>query len=116
MIMRRFDRFAFLDSKRAVEISVRHQRTRLISSCPLHGNNSSIRLPGRYCYPPAYDREASTSERFTTSRHERTTWDLLNLVGQRGKYVIELDEVQELALISAHLVKVLANIFNIYKH
>jgi len=44
-----------------------------------------------------------------------TTWDLLNLVGrQSGKCVIELDEVQELAVISGHLIKVLANIFNTY--
>ena len=42
-----------------------------------------------------------------------TTWDLLNLVGQQsGKCVIELDEVQELAVVSGHLQRVLANIFN----
>lgn len=44
-----------------------------------------------------------------------TTWDLLNLVGQQsGKCVIELDEVQELAVVSGHLSKLLGNIFNTY--
>jgi AAA+ ATPase superfamily predicted ATPase len=45
----------------------------------------------------------------------RTMWDLLNIIGrQKGNHVIELDEVQELAVISGHLLKMLANIFNTY--
>lgn len=45
----------------------------------------------------------------------RTMWDLLSIIGrQKGNYVIELDEVQELAVISGHLLKMLANIFNTY--
>ncbi len=45
----------------------------------------------------------------------RTMWDLLSMIGkQKGNYVIELDEVQELAVISGHLLKMLANIFNTY--
>jgi len=45
----------------------------------------------------------------------RTMWDLLSIMGrQKGSYVIELDEVQELAVISGHLLKMLANIFNTY--
>jgi len=44
-----------------------------------------------------------------------TTWDLLATIGrQGGNCVIELDEVQELAVISGHLLKLLANIFNTY--
>lgn len=44
-----------------------------------------------------------------------TTWDLLATIGRRGgDCVIELDEVQELAVISGHLLKLLANIFNTY--
>jgi AAA+ ATPase superfamily predicted ATPase len=44
-----------------------------------------------------------------------TTWDLLAAIGkQAGDCVIELDEVQELAAISGHLLKLLANIFNTY--
>jgi AAA+ ATPase superfamily predicted ATPase len=44
-----------------------------------------------------------------------TTWDLLAAIGrQDGDCVIELDEVQELAVISGHLLKLLANIFNTY--
>ncbi|MDG6934561.1 MAG: ATP-binding protein [Nitrososphaerota archaeon] len=47
----------------------------------------------------------------------RTMWDLLNMIGkQKGNYVIELDEVQELAVISGHLLKMLANIFNTYSN
>lgn len=43
-----------------------------------------------------------------------TTWDLLAAIGkQAGDCVIELDEVQELAATSGHLLKLLANIFNI---
>lgn len=45
----------------------------------------------------------------------RTMWDLLSIIGrQKGNHVIELDEVQELAAISGHLLKMLANIFNTY--
>ena len=45
----------------------------------------------------------------------RTMWDLLGIMGrQKGNYVIEWDEVQELATISGHLLKMLANIFNTY--
>jgi len=44
-----------------------------------------------------------------------TMWDLLAVIGrQGGDCVIELDEVQELAVISGHLLKLLANIFNMY--
>lgn len=44
-----------------------------------------------------------------------TLWDLLGAIGsQAGNYVIELDEVQELAAISGRLLKLLANIFNTY--
>lgn len=44
-----------------------------------------------------------------------TTWDLLATVGREaGDCVIELDEVQELAVISGHLLKLLANVFNTY--
>jgi len=44
-----------------------------------------------------------------------TMWDLLAVIGrQGGDCVIELDEVQELAVISGHLLKLLANIFNTY--
>lgn len=42
-----------------------------------------------------------------------TTFDLLATIGRQAvDCVIELDEVQELAVISAHLLKLLANIFN----
>jgi len=42
-----------------------------------------------------------------------TLWDLLDAIGrQKEDYVIELDEVQELAAISGRLLKVLANLFN----
>jgi len=45
----------------------------------------------------------------------RTTWDLLSVIGREaGDCVIELDEVQELAVISGNLLKLLANIFNTY--
>lgn len=44
-----------------------------------------------------------------------TIWDLLATIGkQAGECVIELDEVQELSVISGHLLKLLANIFNTY--
>jgi AAA+ ATPase superfamily predicted ATPase len=44
-----------------------------------------------------------------------TMWDLLAAIGkQAGHCVIELDEVQELSIISGHLLKLLANIFNTY--
>lgn len=44
-----------------------------------------------------------------------TTWDLLTTIGREGgDCVIELDEVQELAVISGHLLKLLANVFNTY--
>jgi AAA+ ATPase superfamily predicted ATPase len=47
----------------------------------------------------------------------RTTWDLLDLVGRHSDgCVIELDEVQELSVISGHLLKILANIFNTYSN
>lgn len=46
-----------------------------------------------------------------------TTWDLLNVIGREAEdYVIELDEIQELAVISGHLLKILANIFNTYSN
>lgn len=50
------------------------------------------------------------------SRRPMTTmWDLLTAIGkQAGDCVIELDEVQELSVISGHLLKLLANIFNTY--
>jgi len=50
------------------------------------------------------------------SRKPMTTmWDLLAAIGkQAGDSVIELDEVQELSVISGHLLKLLANIFNTY--
>jgi AAA+ ATPase superfamily predicted ATPase len=42
-----------------------------------------------------------------------TIWDLLAAMGQQAdQCVIELDEVQELSVISGHLLKLLANIFN----
>jgi len=45
----------------------------------------------------------------------RTMWDLLGVVGRlKGDHVIELDEVQELAVISGQLLKMLGNIFNSY--
>jgi AAA+ ATPase superfamily predicted ATPase len=44
-----------------------------------------------------------------------TMWDLLGAIGkQAGDCVIELDEVHELSVISGHLLKLLANIFNTY--
>jgi hypothetical protein len=44
-----------------------------------------------------------------------TIWDLLAAMGQQAdQCVIELDEVQELSVISGHLLKLLANIFNTY--
>lgn len=44
-----------------------------------------------------------------------TMWDLLATIGrQGGNCVIELDEVQELSVISGHLLKLLANVFNTY--
>jgi AAA+ ATPase superfamily predicted ATPase len=48
------------------------------------------------------------------SRKPMTTmWDLLAAIGkQAGNCVVELDEVQELSVISGHLLKLLANIFN----
>ena len=43
----------------------------------------------------------------------KTMWDLLNVIGGlKGDHVIELDEVQELAVISGQLNKMLGNIFN----
>ena len=43
----------------------------------------------------------------------KTMWDLLNVIGRlKGNHVIELDEVQELAVISGQLNKMLGNIFN----
>jgi hypothetical protein len=46
-----------------------------------------------------------------------TTWDILGVIGSEGgECVIELDEVQELAAISGHLLKLLANIFNTYSN
>lgn len=46
-----------------------------------------------------------------------TMWDLLATIGkQAGQCVIELDEVQELSVISGHLLKLLANIFNTYRN
>jgi len=46
-----------------------------------------------------------------------TTWDLLTAIGhQAGNCVIEMDEVQELAVISGHLLKLLANVFNSYSN
>ena len=52
------------------------------------------------------------------SRKPMTTmWDLLAAIGkQAGNCVIELDEVQELSVISGHLLKLLANIFNTYQN
>ena len=45
----------------------------------------------------------------------RTTWDLLATIGRQVEdCVIELDEVQELSVISGNLLKLLANIFNSY--
>jgi len=45
----------------------------------------------------------------------KTMWDLLAAIGkQTENCVIELDEVQELLVISGHLLKLLANIFNTY--
>lgn len=44
-----------------------------------------------------------------------TMWDLLAAVGREGgNCVIELDEVQELSVISGHLLKLLANVFTTY--
>jgi AAA+ ATPase superfamily predicted ATPase len=44
-----------------------------------------------------------------------TMWDLLATIGKQNENcVIELDEVQELSVISGHLLKLLANIFNTY--
>ncbi len=44
-----------------------------------------------------------------------TTWDLLTAIGREaGNCVIELDEVQELTVISGHLLKLLANVFSMY--
>jgi len=52
-----------------------------------------------------------------SKRPMTTTWDLLAAVGREGgNCVIELDEVQELAVISGHLLKLLANIFNTYRN
>ncbi|MEM2975877.1 MAG: ATP-binding protein, partial [Candidatus Bathyarchaeia archaeon] len=50
------------------------------------------------------------------SRKPMTTmWELLAAIGkQGGDCAIELDEVQELSVISGHLLKLLANIFNTY--
>ncbi|MCX8153692.1 MAG: ATP-binding protein, partial [Candidatus Bathyarchaeota archaeon] len=50
------------------------------------------------------------------SRKPMTTmWELLAAIGkQAGDCAIELDEVQELSVISGHLLKLLANIFNTY--
>ncbi|MEM3068915.1 MAG: ATP-binding protein [Nitrososphaerales archaeon] len=46
-----------------------------------------------------------------------TVWDLLTAIGREaGDYVVELDEIQELAVISGHLLKILANIFNTYSN
>jgi AAA+ ATPase superfamily predicted ATPase len=48
-----------------------------------------------------------------SKRPMTTMWDLLTAIGkQAGDCVIELDEVQELSVISGHLLKLLANIFN----
>jgi AAA+ ATPase superfamily predicted ATPase len=44
-----------------------------------------------------------------------TMWDLLATIGkQTQNCIIELDEVQELSVISGHLLKLLANTFNTY--
>ena len=52
-----------------------------------------------------------------SKRPMTTTWDLLAAVGREGgNCVIELDEVQELAVISGHLLKLLANFFNTYRN
>jgi AAA+ ATPase superfamily predicted ATPase len=46
-----------------------------------------------------------------------TAWDLLNALGrQKEHYVIELDEVQELAAISGRLLRILANLFNTHSN
>mgnify|MGYP005847700727 CR=1 FL=1 len=46
-----------------------------------------------------------------------TVWDLLNALGrQKEHYVIELDEVQELAAISGRLLRILANLFNTHSN
>jgi AAA+ ATPase superfamily predicted ATPase len=52
----------------------------------------------------------------SVSRKPMTTiWDLLAAMGQQtDQCVTELDEVQELSVISGHLLKLLANIFNTY--
>ena len=45
----------------------------------------------------------------------RTAWDLFSVIGREaGECAIELDEVQELAVISGNLLKLLANVFNTY--
>jgi AAA+ ATPase superfamily predicted ATPase len=52
-----------------------------------------------------------------SKRPMATMWDLLATIGkQAGECVIELDEVQELSVISGHLLKLLANIFNTYRN
>ncbi len=46
-----------------------------------------------------------------------TLWDLLDALGrQKEQYVIELDEVQELAPISGRLLRILANLFNTHSN
>jgi AAA+ ATPase superfamily predicted ATPase len=46
-----------------------------------------------------------------------TAWDLLDALGrQKEHYVIELDEVQELAAISGRLLRILANLFNTHSN
>ena len=54
----------------------------------------------------------------TLSKKPMTTlWDLLDALGkQKAHYVIELDEVQELASISGRILRILANLFNTHSN
>lgn len=50
-------------------------------------------------------------------RPMRTAWDVFDALGREGgRYVVELDEVQELSAVSGYLLKLLANVFNTYRN
>ena len=52
-----------------------------------------------------------------TNKPMTRIWDLIAAIGSiKHKTVLVLDEVQELSVISGHLLKLLANIFNTYKN